>query len=240
MRKWIAVAAALLFALQIAPARAEAHHAFALWKGMELAETMGKMAANESYVSLVSPMREMQELAQQIGAGAYGRPDAAVIIELPESMLDGLLLGIVLEAGSEAVPLLDEPVFVEEIKKKIPDTLPTLLMAQQGVEWLMLGNILTASGMDDLPVGLDCPAYALLLYEKEQVVCLAMFSPNARWQFASYHARFAPYVPQLETLDVKAVREMLSAALPSGRWLDLSELRITAYSGEEIAALLGE
>jgi len=236
-KKWIAMVAALLCALQIAAAQAqvEPHHGFLLQKGVALTETLQKMAA----FAAGSP--DVKELAEGIAAGAFGEPDAAVIIELPEASLEMLFqsftVHLMQEDPSIDLSLFDDAEVKEMFMARVPGMISNVWLSRQGYAWMMLSNTAAFSGMDDLPEGLSEQTYVALVYREAQVICLVAFSPNDRWRFVSYFAQFMPYDPELST---ETIQELVDTVLPGWGALVLRSLRITALTGEDVSGLLSQ
>lgn len=244
-KKWIAIVVTLLCVLQIVVAQAaeaEAHHRFLLRKGVELTETLQKMAASEGYMSLFfSGTPDVKELAEEIAIGEFGKPDAAVIIELPEVSLELLLelltASLINEDSSIDLSLFDDTTVKDMLIMRIPSIIPNLWLSRQGYAWMMLSNAITVSEMDDLPEGLGDYTYAALVYPEKQVVCLILFSPNNRWGFVSCFAQFMPYD---SSLSMETMQEMINAEFPGWGNRVLSSFRIITFTGEEITDLLSE
>jgi len=244
IKKWCADAAALLCVLQVAPVRAEAesHYRFLFQKGLALTETLRKMAASEGYLSLCAPASPgLMELAERVATVAFGEPDTAAVIVVPEESLE-LALKVSIAPLMRENPSIDYSLFEdttvrEMFMAQLPNTIADAWVARRGIDWVMLSNAITISGMDDLPEGLSNHTYMALAYHEEQVVCLVSFSPSERWQFVSYFAKLIPYDSNLGT---EPIQEIINTMLPGWGKLFSSNLQITTFTNKEVSDLLFE
>ena len=241
INKWIAIVTALLCILHAAAVHAETetHHRFMLQKSIELSETLQKMAASKGFLSLFarnSP--DTTELAARIAILDFGKPDAAVIIMVPKESLDLtlklMIAPLMKENPSFDFSLFDDATIKERMMEQIPQIVPNALLTSQGVDWVVLSNALTYSGMDDLPEGLSSHAFAAFAFREERMIYLVSFTPNERWQFVSYYARLMPYDPDL---GMDTIQKLIDTMLPGYGKLISSSLQTTTFTGKEISDL---
>ncbi|MCL2810886.1 MAG: hypothetical protein FWD25_03240 [Clostridia bacterium] len=243
-KKWIAMICALFCALHIAAPQVEAetHHGFLVQKSVEVTETLGKMAASEEYLSFFFIDRPtVGELAKNIGAGDFGKPDEAVIIQFSTAS-EELLWQLVIANLMDYDPSIDLSLFADtEVKEMVMArmirNIPFQLLARHGQAWIALNTVVALVGEDDLPEGLSGQTYVALVYHEAQVVSLITFFPNDRWRFVSYSAHFIPYDSNLGT---GTIQELLSAELVGWEKIVWDSLRIISLTSEEVSGLLSK
>jgi len=244
IKKWFAVVVALLCILQAVAvgAEAETHYRFLFQKSLELTETLRKMAASEGYLSLYGRASPgLKELAEHVAAVEFGKPDTAAIIGIPEESLELALKLLIAplkrENPSVDFSLFDDAAVKEMFMAQLPSTITNGWASSQGIDWIVLSNAITISGMDDLPEGLSNHTYVALAYHEKQVVCLISFSPVERWQFVSYYAKLIPYD---SNLGMEPIQEIINTMLPGWGGLFSSNLQITTFTNIEVSGLLLE
>lgn len=243
-KRWIAVAAALLCSLQAAAVQAEAaaHHRYIFQKSFEITASLRKMAASEGYLPFLGPDSPgVKELAERVAAVDLEEPDTVVVIgvaeELPELMLRLMIASLMNKNPSTDFSLFDDRAVKETLMAQIPLFISSAWLSGQGVDWIVLSNCVTISGMDDLPEGLSSHTFVAFVYREEQVIYLVSFLPNERWQFVSYFAKLMPYDP---SMSVDMIGELINIMLPGCGTLIMNGLQITTFTGKEIADLLLE
>ena len=198
MKKLFALVLVLTLALAMFAALAEDQ--WYLEKSIALAERMGRMAGDESYVSLFVPNADIQPLVAQVGAQDYSEPTSARLVSLGGA---GLILNL--------AKMLDEPDFsslsdevLAELNKRLPGMLGSYFAAKEDYKWVEVTSVLNMSETFVQPEGFE-PCVVLLTYEGEYGAIVSFH--------ATGEETLTAFVTPLKTESVDAALEELPALM---------------------------
>lgn len=143
MKRWMA----MLVALVLLAAGAMAEENWYAAEGQRMAERVQTLAGDEVYCQLYYTANEsMDAMRKAIAAQDYSKPVSAKLFPLPgqdETVKTIKMLNAMLGQTGDSDVLAMSDVGVEEMVKRIPASLVTMLTAKSGTEWVALQSVLT-------------------------------------------------------------------------------------------------
>lgn len=142
MKRWMA----MLVALVLLAAGAMAEENWYAAEGQRMAERVQTLAGDEVYCQLYYTANEsMDAMREAIAAQDYSKPVSAKLFPLPgqdETVEMIKMLSAMFGQTGDPDVLAMSDVGVEEMVKRIPASLVTMLTAKSGTEWVALQSVL--------------------------------------------------------------------------------------------------
>lgn len=136
--------------------------------GTDLAERVIALAGDESYAEMYTGMSDIQAIVAEFAASDFSEIKEARILSLPDEKAMGTIMKLL---GGIADAELS-PVAEQELFRRIPGMLITLVNGQHSHSWLGATSILTTSETYVMPEAFQ-PGVLLLEYPGEYSVAVA-------------------------------------------------------------------